>query len=166
MIGVRIIPRLDIKGPNVVKGVHTEGLRVVGSPESLAKHYYEEGADEILYMDIVASLYGRSLDLELVKTVANSIFVPLTVGGGIATLHDIENVLRVGADKIAINTFAVKNPAFLKEAVKKFGSQCIVLSVEAKRQSEGRWEVYTDGGRERTGLDVLEWIPQWSSSFN
>ena len=160
MSQIRIIPRLDIKGPTVVKGVHTEGLRVVGDPASLAEKYYNDGADELLYMDIVASLYGRSLDLALVKKVAEKIFIPLTVGGGIASLHDIDNVLRAGADKVAINTHAVLNPEFLKEAVRKFGSQCIVLSVEARRQANGTFQVYTDGGREESGRDVISWVKE------
>lgn len=157
---LRIIPRLDIKGPNVVKGIHAEGLRVIGEPKSLARKYYSAGADEIVYMDIVASLYGRNIDFEILKTVAGEIFVPLTVGGGIRSVHDISNVLRSGADKIAVNTFAVKNPHFIEEAVRTFGSQCVVLSVEAKKVGEGKWEAYTDGGREKSGRDAIEWIKQ------
>lgn len=155
---IRIIPRLDIKGPNVVKGIFTEGLRVLGKPGPLAARYYKEGADEIIYMDIVASLYQRNLDFELLKSVADQIFIPLTVGGGIRSIGDINNALRAGADKVAINTYAIKNPNFLKEAVRKFGSQCIVLSVEAKKKPDGAWEAYIDGGRERTGVDAIEWI--------
>lgn len=158
MKNIRLIPRLDIKGPNVVKGIHTEGLRVVGNPRELAQRYYEEGADEILYMDIVASLYQRNLDFELLKSVSDNIFIPFTVGGGVRTVHDINNALRAGADKVAINTYAIHHPEFLPEAVKKFGAQCIVLSVEAKKIREGKWEAYTDGGREKTGLDAIEWI--------
>ncbi len=154
---IRIIPRLDIKGQNVVKGIHTEGLRVVGNPAELARRYYAEGADEIAYMDIVASLYGRVVNFDLVKSVADEIFIPLTVGGGIGTLHDIDTALRSGADKVAINTHAVRKPDFLREAVKQFGAQCIVLSVEVKRQPHG-FEIYTDGGREHTGILVEEWI--------
>lgn len=158
MTSIRIISRLDIKGPNVVKGIHSEGLRVVGSPAELARKYYRDGADEILYMDIVASLYQRSLDFDLLRSVADEIFVPLTVGGGIRSTHDIANALRAGADKVTINTYAVRCPEFLREAVLNFGSQCIVLSVEAKKIGEGRWEAYTDGGREHTGIDAIEWI--------
>lgn len=159
---IRIIPRLDVKGPNVVKGIHMEGLRVMGSPIELAKKYFEQGADELIYMDIVASLYERNIDFELVKAVANELFIPLTVGGGIRTLHDINDALRAGADKVAINTFATKHPAFLKDAVHEFGSQCIVLSVEAKRSTNhpSGWEVYTDGGREHSGRDVQEWVQE------
>ncbi|MCF7844236.1 MAG: imidazole glycerol phosphate synthase cyclase subunit [Kiritimatiellales bacterium] len=154
---IRIIPRLDIKGPNVVKGIHMEGLKVIGHPPEIAKRYYNAGADEMLYMDIVASLYGRGIDVGLVKSVAREIFIPLTVGGGIQSIHDINNVLHAGADKVAINTFAVRHPEMLKDAVRQFGSQCIVLSIEAKKSPEGTWEVYTDGGREHTGLEVMEW---------
>jgi len=158
MENVRIIPRLDIKGPNVVKGMHTEGLRVIGNPRELALRYYSEGADELLYMDIVASLYQRNLDFDLLKSVADGVFIPITVGGGIRSMGDIDNALRAGADKVAINTYAILRPEFLKEAANKFGSQCIVLSVEAKKTGDKKWEAYTDGGREKTGMDVVEWI--------
>lgn len=170
MTPIRIIPRLDIKGPNVVKPVETEALRVVGAPEELARRYAADGADELLYLDIVASLYQRNLDLELFSAVAEEVFVPITAGGGIRTLGDIENVLHRGADKVAINTAAVREPSFLAEAVRTFGAQAIVLSVEAKRRPDGGlpggrdglllpgWEAYTDGGREHTGLDALDWI--------
>ncbi len=154
---VRIIPRLDIKGPNVVKGVRCEGLRVVGRPADLAMKYYQEGADELICMDIVASLYGRSFDFELLRDISKDIFVPITIGGGMKSIHDFNNALRSGADKVAINTYATKYPELIKEAVRKFGSQCVVLSIEAKKNTEGRWEVYTDGGREHTGIDALEW---------
>ncbi|NOS67641.1 MAG: imidazole glycerol phosphate synthase subunit HisF [Candidatus Peribacteraceae bacterium] len=155
---VRIIPRLDIKGPNVVKGIHMEGLRVVGEPRALARKYYEQGADELIAMDSVASLYGRSPDFDLMRSIANELFIPLTMGGGIQSLQDINNFLRAGADKVAINTFATRRPELLAEAVHQFGSQCIVLSVEAKRTSPGKWEPYIEGGREHTGLDAIEWI--------
>ncbi len=158
MKNIRIIPRLDIKGPNVVKTVHTEGLRVVGKPKELAMRYYEEGADEIIYMDIVASLYQRNLDFDQLKSVTDNIFIPFTVGGGIRSIYDINNALRSGADKVAINTYAISHPYFLEEATKKFGSQCIVLSVEAKKIGERNWEAYTDGGREHSGQDTVEWI--------
>ncbi len=162
---IRVIPRLDIKGPNVVKGIHMEGLRVVGSPKDLARKYYEQGADEVIVMDIVASLYGRSPDFDLMRSIANELFIPLTMGGGIQSLHDINNFLRAGADKVAINTFATCNPKLLAEAVHQFGSQCIVLSVEAKRTSTGSvppgtWEAYIDGGREHSGKDAITWIKQ------
>lgn len=154
---IRIIPRLDIKGPNVVKGIHCEGLRVVGNPTDLASKYYRDGADELLCMDIVASLYQRNFDFDLLRSLADGIFIPITVGGGIRSINDINNALRAGADKVAINTHALKNPLLLKEASEKFGSQCIVLSVEAKRKPDSSWEAYTDGGRERTGINAIEW---------
>jgi imidazole glycerol-phosphate synthase subunit HisF len=158
MNNVRVIPLLHIKGSNVVKPVQTEALKVVGNPKELAERYYKDGADEIIYLDIVASLYQRNFDFELLKSVSRDIFVPFTVGGGIRTVQDIKNALRVGADKVAINTHAIKNPEFLAKAAKVFGSQCIVLFVEAKKIGENKWEAYTDGGREGTGIDVVEWI--------
>lgn len=160
MHSIRVIPRLDIKGPNVVKGIHMEGLRIMGNPVELAQKYYEQGADELIAMDIVASLYGRSPDFDLMRAVADELFIPLTMGGGIQSLQDINNFLRAGADKVAINTHAIRNPKLIAEAVHQFGSQCIVLSVEAKRTSPGKWEAYTDGGREHSGKDVIEWIRQ------
>lgn len=154
---IRIIPRLDIKGPNVVKPVHTEALRIVGNPQELARRYDAEGADELMYIDIVASLYQRSLDFELLKSVTENVFIPVTAGGGIRSIQDINHALRSGADKVAINTHAVRHPEFLREAVQEFGSQCIVLFIEAKRRPDGRYVVYTDGGREPTDMDVVEW---------
>lgn len=160
MKNVRVIPLLHIKGPHVVKPVQTEALKVVGNPKEYAEEYYKEGADEIIYLDIVASLYQRSFDFDLLKLVSRDIFVPFTVGGGIRSIQDIKNALRVGADKVAINTYAIKDPHFLAEAARVFGSQCIVLYVEAKKTSENKWEAYTDGGRERTGVDAIQWIKQ------
>jgi cyclase len=124
----------------------------------LVANYYAEGADEIVYMDIVASLYERNLDFEQLKSVSENIFIPFTVGGGIRSLQDINNALRAGADKVAINTYAIHHPEFLAEAARNFGSQCIVLSVEAKRIGNNNWEAYTEGGREKTGIDVLGWV--------
>lgn len=158
MVVTRIIPRLDIKGPNVVKGIHLEGLRVMGKPGDLARRYYAEGADEIVFMDVVASLYGRNNILSVIEEVARDVFVPLTVGGGIRTLEDIVAVLRSGADKVAVNTAAVGRPEFLREASRTFGSQCIVVSVEAKRRGSSAWEALTNNGRERTGVDALQWV--------
>lgn len=158
MKNIRIIPQLNIKGPNVVKPIHTEALRVVGNPAELAMRYYEDGADELLYLDIVASLYQRNLDFDLLKSVTENIFIPVTVGGGIRNIYDINNALRAGADKVAINTYAIRHPEFISEAAKEFGSQCITLYVEAKLQSDGTYEAYTDGGRERSGLNAIEWI--------
>ena len=160
MVPRRIIARLDIKGENVIKGIHLEGLRIVGKPDAMARTYYEQGVDEIVYMDTVASLYGRNNLLQVVEEAAKNIFVPLTVGGGIREIEDIVAALRHGADKVAINTAAIKRPAFIKEAANALGSQCIVLSVEAKRRAAGKWEALTDNGRETTGLDVLDWVAQ------
>ncbi len=157
---IRIIPRLDIKGPNVVKGVNLEGLRVVGRPELLAPHYYAEGADELLFMDTVASLYGRNTLEEIVHRTAERMFVPLTVGGGIRSIEDIRGVLRAGADKVAMNTAAIGNPRLVSEGATHFGSQCIVLSIEARRLPNGRYECLTDGGRERTGKDAVKWAEE------
>ncbi|MBM4002636.1 MAG: imidazole glycerol phosphate synthase subunit HisF [Planctomycetes bacterium] len=156
-MSVRVIPRLDIKGPNLVKGVHMEGLRVLGKPEQFARHYYESGADELLYMDVVASLYGRNSLLDLIERTAREVFIPLTVGGGIRSVADIRRVLRAGADKVAINTEAVRRPEFICEAAHVFGSSTIVVSIEAIRQSDGRYLAYTDCGREWTGLDAVDW---------
>ena len=157
MRNIRIIPRLDIKGKNLIKGVHLEGLRVIGEPQKYAKKYYDEGADELIYMDIVASLYGRSKLTEIVSKTANEVFIPLTVGGGIRSTQDVTELLRAGADKVAINTAAVKNPMLISEVAHKFGSQCMMLSIEAKRRGIKCWEVYSDCGREKTGIDVINW---------
>lgn len=154
---VRIIPRLDIKNNTVVKGIHLEGLRVVGVPGELSRAYYAQGADEILYMDAVASLYERNSLHGIIQEVAKDVFVPLTVGGGIRSIEDIRLILRAGADKVAINTAAIRNPDFIREAAQTFGSQCIVASIEAKKQPSGAWEAYVDTARESTNVDVLEW---------
>ncbi len=155
---VRIIPRLDVKGSNVVKGIHLEGLRVVGKPAILARKYYEQGADEILYMDIVASLYERNNLLDVVKqTTSLGVYIPITIGGGIRTLEDIRQALRAGADKVAINTAATRNPNFITKAAQMFGSQCIVGSIEVKKVGDQKWEAYIDNGRQKTGLDAIEW---------
>ena len=154
---IRLIPRLDIKGPNLIKGIHLEGLRVMGDPQEYARRYYEQGADELLYVDVVASLYGRNSLQDIVQRAARDVFVPLTVTGGIRSIDDVRQLLRSGADKIGINTAATKRPELIREVARKFGSQCMVLSVEAKWVGPDRWEVYTDNGREKTGLDVVEW---------
>ncbi|MBA3344299.1 MAG: imidazole glycerol phosphate synthase subunit HisF [Gemmatimonadales bacterium] len=153
----RVIPRLDVKGPNLVKGVHLEGLRVLGKPELFARHYYEQGADELLFVDVVASLYGRNSILDLVERTANEIFIPLSVGGGLRSLDDIRAVLRAGADKVTLNTAAVRRPEFISEAARHFGSSTIVISIEAIRRNDGGYEAYTDNGREKTGLDAVSW---------
>lgn len=155
---LRLIARLDVKGENVIKGIHLEGLRKIGNPNALARRYYADGIDEFIYMDVVASLYGRNNILDIVRETARDIFVPLTVGGGMRTLDDITEALRAGADKVAINTAAISRPEFLREASQAFGSQCIVLSIEAKAEAPGKWVALTDNGREHTGVDVLEWV--------
>jgi imidazole glycerol-phosphate synthase subunit HisF len=155
---IRLIARLDIKGPNLIKGIHLEGLRVIGSPNEYALRYYNQGADELIYMDCVASLYGRNHLSEIIRTAAENIFIPMTVGGGIRSVDDATQILRAGADKVAVNTAAVSNPQLISDIAQSFGSQCMVLSIEAKQISANRWEVYTDNGRERTGLDVVEWV--------
>lgn len=157
MLTLRIIPRLDIKGPNLVKGVHLEGLRVLGKPERFARYYYEQGADELLYMDVVASLYGRNNLFDIVARTSKEIFIPLTVGGGLRTVNDIKTALRAGADKVSLNTAALRDPAFIREASRRFGSSTIVVSIEAIRTPEGRYEAYTDHGREATGVDACAW---------
>lgn len=159
-MSVRIIPRIDIKGPNLVKGVHLEGIRVLGKPEIFARYYYEQGADELLYMDVVASLYGRNSLLDIVSKTSKEIFIPLTVGGGLRSLEDIKRVLRAGADKVAINTAAIQNPELIRLAARKFGSSTIVISIEAKKNRDGNYEAYINNGRERTGVDVLKWAKQ------
>ncbi len=157
---IRIIPRLDIKGPNLVKGIHLEGLRVLGKPEDFAQLYYEQGADELIYQDTVASLYHRNNLTNIVTRTAENIFIPLTVGGGIRTLHDINDVLRAGADKVSINTSAIGNPDFINQASMAFGSSTIVVAVEAIRQPDHSYLAYTDNGREATGVDVLSWVKE------
>lgn len=157
MPNLRLIARLDIKGPNLIKGIHLEGLRVIGDPQHYARRYYEGGADELIYMDIVASLYGRNSLTDIVKRAAQDVFIPMTVGGGIRSVDDVRDILRSGADKVAINTAAIKRPELVSEVAQKFGSQCMVLSIEAKKTHDGRWEAYTDNGREKTGLDAVEW---------
>lgn len=155
---VRIIPRLDIKAPNLIKGVHLEGLRVMGDPQVFAQKYYEQGADELLYMDVVASLYERNGILDIIKHTAKNIFIPMTVGGGIRSVENASEALRSGADKVSLNTAAVREPELITKIADYYGNQCVVISIEAKRKSEGRWEVYTDNGREHTDLDVIEWV--------
>jgi cyclase len=154
---IRIIPRLDIKGPNLVKGIHLEGLRVLGKPERFARYYYEDGADELLFMDIVASLYGRNQLTDIVAHTAREIFIPLCVGGGLRSVDDIRKVLRAGADKVVLNTAALGRPEFVREAARTFGSSTVVVAIEAIRQGDGRYECFTDCGREATGVDAFAW---------
>lgn len=154
----RLIGRLDIKGKNLIKGIHLEGLRIVGAPNDYALKYYLDGIDELIFMDAVASLYGRNNLTEVIKLAAKDVFIPITVGGGIRSTEDVQEILRSGADKVAINTAAVKNPLLISDVARKFGSQCLILSVEAKKISHQQWEVYIDNGREKTGVNVLDWV--------
>ena len=155
---IRVIPRLDIKKDKLIKGVHLEGLRVIGDPSEFAYSYYTQGADELIYIDAVASLYGRNQILEFTKKVAEGVFIPITVGGGIRSLSDVKDALRSGADKVAINSAAVTNPRLIEQVANYFGSQSIVLSVEAQKTQKQQWEVLVDNGREYTGMDVLTWV--------
>ena len=157
---IRIIPRLDIKGPNLVKGIHLEGLRVLGKPEDFAKLYYEQGADELIYQDTVASLYQRNSLTDIITKTAKNIFIPITVGGGLRTLDDINKVLRAGADKVAINTAAIQNPGFITEASHAFGSSTIVIAIETIKHSDNSYLAYTDNGREHTGVDAISWAKE------
>tara|TARA_B100000242_G_C43008536_1_gene468822 strand:+ start:307 stop:1056 length:750 start_codon:yes stop_codon:yes gene_type:complete len=154
---MRIIARLDIKNSNLIKGINFEGLRIVGNPNKHAVEYYKKGVDEIIFMDVVASLYGRNNLTDIINSATKDIFIPITVGGGVRSIKDAEKIFLAGADKIAINTAAVKNPNLIEDLSKKFGSQSIVLSVEAKKKDKGNWEVYTENGRQETGLDVIKW---------
>lgn len=160
MAAVRLIARMDIKVPYLIKGVNLEGLRKVGDPAAFATRYYQEGIDEIIYMDIVASLYERNSLGDIVTLTTENVFIPITVGGGIRSEKDVEAMMRCGADKVAVNTAAVKNPEIITSIANRFGSQCMVLSIEAKQTTSDRWEVFTDNGREKTGLDVVEWARQ------
>ena len=157
MYNKRVIPRLDIKGPNLVKGIHLEGFRVLGKPEDFAKLYYEQGADELFYQDTVASLYQRNSLSEIISRTIEDVFIPITVGGGIRSLNDINKVLRAGADKVCINTSAINNPDFIKEASREFGSSTIVVAIEVSLEKDERYLAYTDNGREYTGVEALDW---------
>lgn len=154
----RIIPCLDVKDGKVVKGINFVGLKEVGDPVELARQYYEQGADELVFLDITATNEERDTITELVSKVAAEIFIPFTVGGGIRTLEDIRKILLAGADKVSLNSAAVKNPQLIKEGAEKFGSQCIVLAIDAKKRADGGWNVYTAGGRYDTGIDLLDWV--------
>lgn len=157
---IRLIARLDIKAPNLIKGIHLEGLRVVGSPGDYARRYYREGVDELLYMDIVASLYGRNNLEDIVSATAQDVFIPICVGGGIRSADDAKRLLRAGADKVAINTAATADPTLITKLTHQFGSQCVVVSIEAKREASGGWKAFTDNGREHTGRDAIEWAAE------
>lgn len=159
---MRIIARLDIKGPNVIKGIRLEGLRVVGDPNALALKYYDGCADELLFMDSVASLYRRNNLTEIIKRAARDVFIPITVGGGVRSVEDAIRLLNSGADKVAVNTAAIERPELIRELAERLGSQCVVLSIEAKRNGPG-WEPYTNCGRVPTGLDAVLWAQHGES---
>ncbi|MDB3877934.1 imidazole glycerol phosphate synthase cyclase subunit [Gammaproteobacteria bacterium] len=158
MKNTRLIARLDVKGKNLIKGVHLEGLRIIGDPQIHATQYYQDGVDEIIFMDTVASLYGRNNLSEIVERTAENVFIPITVGGGVRSISDVRELMKRGADKIAINTAAVENPNLISEIASIFGQQCVVLSVEALKNSEGGWSIYTSNGREKSKFELLEWV--------
>lgn len=159
----RVIARIDVKNEFVIKGIHLEGLRKVGDPNELAKKYYDLGIDEIIFMDAVAAYYDRNSLSHIIEKACSDVFVPITVGGGIRSIENIQTALNSGADKVAINTQSVKDPSFIQHASKTFGSQCIVSSVDVMRIADGKWEVFIDNGREPTGLDVIEWVKKLES---
>ena len=159
MRNIRLIARIDVKNDFVIKGIHLEGLRKIGDPNKMAVKYYKEGIDEIIFMDVVASLYGRNNLFHIIEKACNDVFIPITVGGGLRSIQDIEMALKSGADKVAINTGAIKKPQLVTEAAKNFGSQCIVGSIEAKKKN-GSWEAYINNGRETTEKDAIEWAKQ------
>lgn len=156
---IRLIARLDVKDVNLVKGIQLEGLRKLGDPNAFARRYYEQGIDELLYIDIVASLYNRNNLSDIVEKTSENVFIPITVGGGLRSVEDVRHILSMGADKAAINTAAIKRPELITEVAEAFGSQCMVLSIQAKRSrtQDGKWEAYYDNGRQHSGLDVVEW---------
>ena len=159
MLTKRIIPCLDVKDGQVVKGIHFVGLKEVGDPVSLAKKYYEDGADELVFLDISATIEKRKTMVDVVRRVAKEIFIPFTVGGGISTIEDVRVMLMAGAYKVSLNSAAIRNPSLIEEASKRFGNQCIVLAVDAKKRADNTgWNVYVEGGRKDTGIDCMEWI--------
>ena len=160
MLPLRIIARLDIKGSRLIKGIHLEGWRFLGDPNEFCRRYYQAGVDEIIYLDAVASLYNREILKNIVADTTKEVFIPITAGGGGRTINDAYELLRVGADKVAINTAAVKNPGLITEIANKFGKQCVVVSIEAKKIQDKKWEAYIDNGRQPTGLDVLVWVQE------
>jgi len=162
MRNVRLIARLDVKAPNLVKGIQLEGLRKMGDPNEFALKYYLQGADEIFYADIVASLYERNSLLDIIEKTTDNVFVPITVGGGLRSIEDVAAALRAGADKVSINTAAIKNPDIITQVANRFGAQCTVLSIQAKRNHD-HWEAYYDNGREHSHLDVIEWAKKGES---
>ncbi|MEC4721495.1 imidazole glycerol phosphate synthase subunit HisF [Noviherbaspirillum sp. CPCC 100848] len=159
----RIIPCLDVTAGRVVKGVNFVELRDAGDPVEIARRYDEQGADELTFLDITATSDGRDLILHIIEAVASQVFIPLTVGGGVRTVEDVRRLLNAGADKISINSTAISNPQMVADAAQKYGSQCIVVAIDAKRKAEGGWEVFSHGGRKATGLDVVEWAKKMES---
>ncbi len=159
MTNIRLIARLDVKAPNLIKGVHLEGLRKLGNPQEYAEQYYSDGIDELIYIDSVASLYQRNTIVDLVRRTAGNVFIPICVGGGIRSVDDARQLLRSGADKVAVNTAALARPELINEISEAFGSQCMVISVQGKRQGN-IWEAYCDQGRERTGRDAVKWAEE------
>ena len=157
MENVRVIARLDVKNSDLVKGIQFEGLRKLGKQNEFAIKYYEQGADELLYIDIVASLYERNHLQEVIKEATKNVFIPITVGGGIRKISDVETLLNSGADKVVVNTGGIKRPELISEIAKKYGSQCVVVSIEAKKMGSNKWEAYYDNGREKSGLNAIEW---------
>ncbi len=160
MLAKRIIPCLDVRDGRVVKGVNFVNIRDAGDPVELAKYYSDQGADEIVFLDITATSDARDTVADVVERTASQVFVPLTVGGGIRTLEDFRRLLRAGADKISVNSAAVARPELISEAAERFGSQCVVLAVDARSQGDGTWEVVVAGGRKPTGIDLIEWVKQ------
>jgi len=163
MLSVRIIPCLDVHAGRVVKGVKFEELRDAGDPVSVAAAYEQQGADELVFLDITASSDGRRTMVDVVERTADQVFMPLTVGGGLRSVDDVRTMLNAGADKVSLNTSAIKDPGLVLEAARKFGSQCIVVAIDAKRADDGKWEVYTHGGRNATGLDAVDWARKVAS---
>jgi cyclase len=159
----RIIPCLDVTAGRVVKGVNFLELRDAGDPVEIARRYDEQGADELTFLDITATSDNRDLILHIIEAVASQVFIPLTVGGGVRAVDDVRRLLNAGADKVSINSAAISNPQFVADAAQKFGSQCIVVAIDAKRTAHGSWEVFTHGGRKATGLDVIEWAQKMQS---
>jgi cyclase len=163
MLAKRIIPCLDVTGGRVVKGVNFTELRDAGDPVEIARRYDGQGADEITFLDITASSDGRDLILPIIEAVASTVFIPLTVGGGVRKVEDVRRLLNAGADKVSMNTSAVTNPQLVFDAAQKHGSQCIVVAIDAKQTGPGKWEVFTHGGRNATGLDAVEWARKMES---
>ncbi len=163
MLAKRIIPCLDVTAGRVVKGVSFVSLRDAGDPVEIARRYDEQGADELTFLDITASSDDRGIIFRIIEEVASQVFIPLTVGGGVREVADVRNLLNAGADKVSINTSAVTNPQLVADASARFGSQCIVVAIDAKQVDDGRWEVFTHGGRKATGLDAVEWARKMQS---